>query len=222
MKPGDENTNEVTMVAPTGVEPVFERGRPGLRSSSAAEAPRRRPRSPPRPRLCSPAPGEPPRTRSSTGRSATSDSTMRYDVLHAASERRGRRAGAETESERVPAASQGGRDLGGEGARASRRASHSGSRRSPRSRPPSRRAAITPGRSGAHPSPRRTRVSLVYLDSSALVEFLRGHSDRVSSALALTEVPRAVGRQARRYRGADPSMSRIHAHWDRTRYPKTR
>jgi hypothetical protein len=50
-------------------------------------------------------------------------------------------------------------------------------------------------------------VSLVYLDSSALLklvvtepesavlaEFLRGHSDRVSSALALTEVPRALGR----------------------------
>lgn len=50
-------------------------------------------------------------------------------------------------------------------------------------------------------------MSLVYLDSSALVklvvrepesavlaEFLRGHSDRVSSALALTEVPRALRR----------------------------
>jgi predicted nucleic acid-binding protein len=50
-------------------------------------------------------------------------------------------------------------------------------------------------------------VSLVYLDSSALVklivrepesaalaEFLRGHSERVASALSLTEVPRALGR----------------------------
>ncbi len=50
-------------------------------------------------------------------------------------------------------------------------------------------------------------MSLVYLDSSALVKlvvrepespalaaFLREHSDRVSSALALTEVPRALGR----------------------------
>ena len=50
-------------------------------------------------------------------------------------------------------------------------------------------------------------MSLVYLDSSALVklvvrepesavlaEFLREHSDRVSSALALTEVPRALSR----------------------------
>jgi len=50
-------------------------------------------------------------------------------------------------------------------------------------------------------------VSLVYLDSSALVklpvrepesgalaEFLRGHSERVSSALSLTEVLRALGR----------------------------
>ena len=50
-------------------------------------------------------------------------------------------------------------------------------------------------------------MSLVYLDSSALVklivrepesgalaEFLRGHSERVSSALSLTEVLRALGR----------------------------
>lgn len=50
-------------------------------------------------------------------------------------------------------------------------------------------------------------MSLVYLDSSALVklvvlepetpaliEILREHSDRVSSALALTEVPRALRR----------------------------
>jgi len=50
-------------------------------------------------------------------------------------------------------------------------------------------------------------VSLVYLDSSALVKlivrepesaalarFLHGHSERVASALSLTEVPRALGR----------------------------
>lgn len=50
-------------------------------------------------------------------------------------------------------------------------------------------------------------MSLVYLDSSALVklvvrepestalvEFLQGHSERVSSALALSEVPRALRR----------------------------
>ncbi len=50
-------------------------------------------------------------------------------------------------------------------------------------------------------------MSLVYLDSSALVklivrepesaalaEFLQGHSERVASALSLTEVPRALGR----------------------------
>ena len=50
-------------------------------------------------------------------------------------------------------------------------------------------------------------MSLVYLDSSALVklivrepesvalaEFLHGHSERVASALSLTEVPRALGR----------------------------
>ncbi len=50
-------------------------------------------------------------------------------------------------------------------------------------------------------------MSVVYLDASALVklvvrepestvlaEFLRDHSDRVSSALALTEVPRALRR----------------------------
>ena len=50
-------------------------------------------------------------------------------------------------------------------------------------------------------------MSLVYLDSSALVKlivrepesaalakFLQGHSERVASALSLTEVPRALGR----------------------------
>jgi predicted nucleic acid-binding protein len=50
-------------------------------------------------------------------------------------------------------------------------------------------------------------VSLVYLDSSALVklivrepesaalvEFLQGHSERAASALSLTEVPRALDR----------------------------
>src|SRR3972149_10886654 len=114
---------------------------------------------------------------------------MRYDVLHGGSAGGRRRAGTETEPERLPEASQGGRDPGGEGAGASRRRagagrregddprpphrrgpSHRGRRGSPRARPAPGQAPGAPGPPSSPPAPSRARVSLVYLDSSAVGE----------------------------------------------------
>src|SRR5262249_5037267 len=86
-------------------------------------------------------------------------------------------------------------------------ASDDGDGRSPRPRPSLGPALITPGQPSTDQAPRRARVTLVYLDSSALVklvvrepesaalsDFLREHGERASSTLALTEVPRALRR----------------------------
>ncbi len=93
-------------------------------------------------------------------------------VLHAIPRGRDRRPRAEVKPERLPPASQGWRDPRGEGAGASRRPAP---RRAPRP------AVVATGQPRPRQAPRRVTVTVVYLDSSALVKLVVAEPE--SSAL---------------------------------------